>query len=142
MKQGAWQTPGNLAPSDGTKGEVGQKLLALELERREWMSFSSCIEEKVDLVAASGSANGRLRHAYIQVETGTLRMRNNFQFNLRASKLVESRDFYCVLVRLKGARFHSADFYIAPSLDLRNAVAKCFESPTWEKHGSFNFACD
>jgi hypothetical protein len=39
LKQGALQTPGNLAPRDATKGEVGQKLLTLELERRGWMSF-------------------------------------------------------------------------------------------------------
>ena len=133
-------TPNNLDLSNAAKWEIGQTLLTLELERRGWMVFSPHIEEKVDLVAVRESANGRLRHAYIQVETAALSKQNNFEFTLRASKLIESRDFYCVLVCLKDAKFRAVDFHVVPSLDLRKILAKNFESPTWEKNGSFNFA--
>ena len=133
-------TPSNLALSDTAKGEIGQTLLTLELERRRWMIFSPHIEEKVDLVAIRERANGRLRHAYIQVKTATLNKQNSFEFTLQASKLIESRDFYYVLVCLKDTKFREVDFHIVPSLDLRKVMAKYFESPTWKKIGSCNFA--
>ena len=132
--------PTNLALSDAAKGEIGQTLLTLELERRGWMIFSPHIEEKVDLVAIRESANGRLRHAYIQVKTATLNKQDSFEFTLQASKLIESRDFYYVLVCLRDAKFRDVDFHIVPSLDLRKVMAKYFELPTWKKTGSCNFA--
>jgi len=92
------------------------------------------------LVAIRERTNGRLRHAYIQVKTATLNKQNSFEFTIQASKLIESRDFYYVLVCLKDAKFREVDFHIVPSLDLRKVMAKYFESPTWKKTGSFNFA--
>ena len=133
-------TPNDLALSDTAKGEIGQTLLTLELERRGWMIFSPHIEEKVDLVAIRESANGRLRHAYIQVKTATLNKQDSFEFTLQASKLIESRDFYYVLVCLRDAKFRDVDFHVVPSLDLRKVMAKYFELPTWKKTGSCNFA--
>ncbi|MGD0396763.1 MAG: hypothetical protein ABSB26_07665 [Nitrososphaerales archaeon] len=132
--------PTNLALSDTAKGEIGQTLLTLELERRGWMIFSPHIEEKVDLVAIRESANGILRHAYIQVKTATLNKQNSFEFTLQASKLIESRDFYHVLVCLRDAKFRDVDFHIIPSLDLRKVMANYFGSPTWKKTGNCNFA--
>lgn len=104
------------------------------------MIFSPHVEEKVDLAAIRESANGRLRHAYIQVKTATLNKQNSFEFTLQASKLIESRDFYYVLVCLKDTKFRDVDFHIVPSLDLRKVMAKHFELPAWKKTGSFNFA--
>jgi hypothetical protein len=138
--EGTLPTPSNFGLSDAAKGEIGQTLLTLELERRGWMVFSPHIEGKVDLVAVRESANGRLRHAYIEMKTAALSKQNSFEFTLQASKLIESRDFYCVLVCLKDAEFRKVDFHIVPSLDLRKVLARYFESPTWEKNGSFNFA--
>ncbi len=133
-------TPSDLALSDTAKGEIGLTLLTLELERRGWMIFSPHIEEKVGLVTIRERANGGLRHAYIQVKTATLNKQNSFEFTLQASKLIESRDFYCVLVCLKDAKFREVDFHVVPSLDLRKVMAKYFESPTWKKTDSCNFA--
>jgi len=138
--KGALPTPSSSGLSDAAKAEIGQTLLTLELERRGWMVFYPHIEEKVDLVAVREGANGRLRHAYIQIKTAALNKQNSYEFALKASKLIESRDFYYVLVCLKDAEFRKVDFHIVPSLDVREVLAKYFESPTWEKNGSFNFA--
>jgi hypothetical protein len=124
--------------SDTAKGEIGQTLLSLELERRGWMTFSPHFEEKVDMVAVK-EIKGTLHHAYIQVKTATKNKAGSYEFTLKKPKLVESEDFYYVWVCIKDANFRDVDFHVVPSLDLQMVMANYFRSPTWKNTGNYTF---
>lgn len=117
--------------STAAKGRIGETLVGLEMEKLGWFIYRPFFEEKVDLIGLK-EYEGNLEYVAIQVKTSFLT--RDHSIRIGRSRHMEDPTFYYIFCLIETLEKQPV-FIVVPSVELKEVMAKEFQTPSWKREG-------